>query len=1074
MRKLTLILLMFALPVVQLLAQSKTITGKVTDEKGNGIANASITVKGFNSGVTSGVDGTFSLNLPADAKFIIISSTGYVEQVAKIENQQLYNIVLKLAEIEPPIAIAYGMAKRSTFTGSASTIKSSDIQKLQTSNVTRALDGLVPGVQLSTNSGQPGSGVNIRIRGVGSINANASPLFVVDGVPYSNNVNSTDNTNNPLNFLNPSDIESISVLKDAASTSLYGSRAANGIVMITTKRGKGKTKFEIQTRYGVNTRGVPEYDVIRDPGQFLEVYWKSLKHGAMFRTTSPLSGTDAALFASQNMFSADRLNSYNPYAVPNGQYVIDPTTGKLNSNARLLYNDNWENEMLNNSIRQEYTATMSGSTEKTQYFMSLGYLDDKGIAIKTGFNRITTRLRLDQVVNNWVKTGINFSYGKSRIDNTLDASSGNNGSYANLFSFTRNIAPVYPIWTRNAQGNFVLDAKGERVYDFGDGKALSQGTRRYAAAENPRAVLDLDDYNTKTHNFIGRAYIELKPIKDFTFTFNYGTDYNSSRKTNFQNGFFGNGSAVNGRNLLTTNIIYTENINELINYKKEIDKHAIDILVGHESYSNSFQTSFGQKTQFMIPGSTELGGGATVEDAKSSEDRETLESYFTRAQYEYSNKYLISASLRRDGSSRFSPKNRWGNFWSLGLGYIISEEEFMKKADFINQLKLKASYGTNGNQDLLYAAGSANVDLSNYYPYTNQYVVNTTGSPNIILDYVGNSNISWENLGIFNIGIEFSMFDTRLNGSIEYYSRKNSNLLFPRPRATSTGVQSVPDNIGDVVNKGVDVDLNYQIVKKPDFTWSLGINFNHNRNKITKLPEENRARGIVVPNSNFKYLEGRSVYDYFIEQFAGVDPNTGLAMFYKDEIGVNGLSTGKKVVTIDVSQATRYYLDKSALPDLTGGINTQMAYKNFDLSVLTSFGIGGWIFDAPYRSLMYGGGTADIQTWHKDILNSWTPTNTNTNIPKVQEGYNAPENRSDRFLIGADYFSVRNITLGYAIPAKELEKYGLNSFRFYVVADNVYLFSKRKGLDPRQSFAGGSFNGYSPIRTLSFGINLGF
>jgi hypothetical protein len=410
------------------------------------------------------------------------------------------------------------------------------------------------------------------------------------------------------------------------------------------------------------------------------------------------------------------------------------------------------------------------------------------------------------------------------------------------------------------------------------------------------------------------------------------------------------------------------------------------------------------------------------------------------------------------------------------LGYVLSDENFMKGIGFINFLKLKAGYGTTGNEGLLYPAGTANPGGANYYPYSNQYIVATTGTANMLLDYRGNKDITWEKNRNLDIGFEATLF-RRLQLSVEYYSRDISDMLFNVPVAPSTGVQFNTRNAGTINIKGFEFDLNLTVIQKKDFRWSIGVNGNTYRTRVNAVPEEFKPTGnlpagrVGLPAANFRLAQGRDPYEYFLWSYAGVDPNNGLALYYADEMSATGSPTGNRTLTSDWSQATRYYSGKSAIPDLTGGIHTNLRYKDFDMSMITSFGIGGWTYDAPYQNLM-SSGSSDITTWHKDILKAWSPTNRNTTVPRLAEFYQNANQTSDRFLIRSDFFALRNITVGYTLPAKVVNRWGLTNLRAYVVADNILLQTRRQGLDVRQNFTGGTFNGYSPVRTISVGLNV--
>lgn len=1041
----------------QLLAQTRTITGRVTDAQGNGIPNVSVTVRGTNVGTTTGSDGAFSLAVPANGRVLVISSVGYVQQEITIADRTSFDVALSAAEqsMEEVVVTAYGTARRRTFTGSVSQVGATEIGKQQISNLTRSLEGLVPGLKSTSGSGQPGAGSDIRIRGIGSINASSSPLYVVDGQPYGGDINS----------INPADIESISVLKDAASAALYGARGSNGVIMITTKKGKGKPRFDLQARYGINDRGVPEYDVIRDPGLFLETYWETLYNEALNRAT-PLSDAAARAYASNNLFSNTvgiGGTGYNPYNVPANQ-VIDPATGKLNPNAQLLFSDDWEEAMYENRPRQEYVGTLSGSSDKTRYYVSLGYLNDKGYVVKSDFTRVTARLNLEQDINKWLRFGANGAYGNTKSNTTQEG----NTTYQNAFFYTRRVAPIYPVYLRDTsaanKGAYVYDNKGNRLYDFGNNV---MGTRKFAATENPRATLDLDIYNNKADNLSGRTFAEFSFLPDLKLTVNYGTDITSGNSISFQNPLYGNAAGANGRGTVSTSREVTTNINQLLNYNTTIaSDHNVDLLAGHESYKYVVATESGSKENFLLPYNPQLSNAVAIQSLNSAENTYAVESYFGQARYDFRSKYLLSGSFRRDGSSRFAEGRKWGTFWSVGAGYVISEETFMQGINFLNYLKLKASYGLRGNDNILYSGTTTR----NFYPFQNQYVVvNNNGDLGVRFNYMGNEEITWEKNEDLDLGMEFRALN-RLSGGFTWFRRKTFDLIFPTPIPYSRGGFDVDRNLGDMKNWGWEAELNADLVRSSDWKVRLGINATHFDNEITRLPEHLREQGLTT--GNFKLMEGKSIYDYFTYEYAGVDQKTGEALYYKDEV-VNGQPTGNKITVKKAGDATKYYLGKQATNDVYGGIDLSVQFRNFDFGVLTAYALGGYFMDAPYQALMYAGG-GDVTTWHKDIANRWTPTNANTDVPKIQSNYQEANSTSDRFLIDGSYFSIRNITLGYSLSRSLLDRFNMGNTRFYLVADNVALFSKRKGLDPRQSFAGAVFNAYAPIRTISFGINTSF
>ncbi len=555
-------------------------------------------------------------------------------------------------------------------------------------------------------------------------------------------------------------------------------------------------------------------------------------------------------------------------------------------------------------------------------------------------------------------------------------------------------------------------------------------------------------------------------LNDFKFTTNFSYDATNNNRVSWQNNQYGNAANVNGRGSVISSINSTLNFNQLLNYTKTINSdHKIGVLLGHENYNYNSGYLGGGKENFLLLNNSQLDNAVVIQSLSSYTDRYAVEGYFGNINYSYKSKYTASGSIRRDASSRFAPEHRWGTFWSTSAGYVLSEESFIKDLTFIDLLKLRASYGTRGNDDL---GNSRNY----YYAYQDQYsVTNNNGNTAIALVYKGNRDITWETRKDFNIGLDFGLFKSRLNGTIEYYHSKTQDLLFDLPLPLSTGITSQPYNIGDLKNTGIELGLNGDVIKTEDFKWNISLNASRPKNTITKLPEQFRQNGLKT--GNFNYMEGHSIYDYFTYKYAGVDPNSGEALYFKDVTDANGIVTGKTTVK-KTADATRYYTGDSAIPKFFGGIGTSITYRDFDFSIQTSYRIGGKVMDYSYRALMSGGG-GDWVNWHKDILKSWTPENKNSNIPIIKENYTYGNETSDRFLIDASYFSIQNITLGYKLPAAFVKKYKLGTIRIYAVADNVYLWAKRKGLDPRQAFNGTIESGsYSPMRTVSMGLNINF
>ena len=1035
--RLLMLLACFFFSMELVLAQTSTVTGiVVSEEDGEPVVGASVLVKGTTLGAVTDIDGKFSItNVPASAKLLQVSFVGMESREVAIKRGTAIRVVLSTnAEIlDEVMIVAYGTAKKSSFTGSAATVSSKSIEKLQVSNVSKALEGAAPGVQVAMQSGQPGSSATVRIRGIGSINSNASPLYVVDGMPYDGSISA----------INPSDIESISVLKDAASTSLYGSRAANGVIMITTKKGNSqKSKVTFDARIGVNSRGIPEYDIMKNPGEYMTTYWTVLKNqlGSGEKASTELYG---------------KLG-YNPYDCDNGA-IVD-ADGNLTT-ARLLYQDDWEKEAISNGTRQEYALTVQGGSDKSTHFLSLGYLDDEGIISNSDYSRLSLRASGDYTVNKFIKLNGSVSYARGEQNSQAISSLGN---YVNTFLFTQNVAPIYPVYAYDKSGNRLYNEDGSNIYDFGDG---TYGCRAYGSTQNVVASDAANQNQVISDNVSSRFGATVSFLKDFKIQANMGYDMVNQMQNRFQTPSFGDAAASGGRAYKYRTRSQTYTVNELLSYTKTIaDIHHLDILIGHENYKYMYNYLYNAKTKFFEEFTPEYSNAITMEDMNSYSHEYTIESYLGRLNYDYDDKYYLSASIRRDGSSRFAKDNRWGTFWSLGGSWRISKESFMENAAWVNNLTLRASYGSVGNDDIYYP----NTSTSNYYAYKTQYSVsNSDGSFAISKYYEGNPDLTWETSYNFNVGLSASLFDNLFDIDIEFFNKRTKDMLYNVPQPMSSGLSYISENALTMTNKGIEFTLGINIPMPKDMSWKWTFTGTHYKNKVTDIPEAKREDGITH-DSYYNIREGRSAWDFYYYRYAGVDEE-GHSMWYYDDTDANGNTV--LATTTDYSQADKYYIG-TALPDFQGGISTEFSWKGLDFSIAANYQLGGKIYDSMYASMMHAGNNAG-QNWHRDILNAWSETNVTSNIPVLDGDQNA-NIFSDRFLIGASFFNIRNITLGYTFPKSWLKPAAIENARVYFAADNVTLWSKRKGMDPRQYISGQSQANYSAIRSMSVGLSLTF
>ena len=992
----------------------------------------------------------------SSAGTLVISFIGMQSQEVKIKPNVKVVLTSDSEQLEEVMVVAYGTAKKSAFTGSAATIKNEKITSRQTSNVTNALAGQVAGVQTTSSTGQPGKDATVRIRGIGSISASNTPLYVVDGVPYDGEISA----------ISTSDIESMTVLKDAASNALYGARGANGVILITTKRGKtGDARVTFDAKWGVNKRGIPSYETVSDPGKFYEMAYSAIYNADLKGYAAAGDLTSANAYANKTMLSSSYLG-YQVFTVPNGEQLIG-MDGKLNPNATLGYSDgtyyykpdNWSDELFENNLRQEYNLSVSGANDKMNYYMSAGYLDDQGIVPNSGFQRYSARLKADYQVKPWLKMSgnISFTHYDSREQDTESGTSNANAFYA-----ANIMGAIYPMYIRDAEGNIMIDNRGFQRYDYGSDTNFQR--KNVIPNANPLAsyMLDLMKYSGDVVS--GKWSADIDIWGGIKAKINIGIDANNVRSTDLVNPFYGQfseTSGVGGIVSVSTQRTFSTNQQYLLTYNKTFNHiHNLDVLAGHENYNYKYQYLYGSREKIYNPNLPELNNGIMNQSNASYSQSYATEGWLFRVQYDYDGKYFGSASYRRDGSSAFHPDNRWGNFWSVGAGWLMNKESFLENQNWIDMLKFKISYGLQGNDNLLYMN-----DYRNYQPYMDQYTLTNNNSDfATTLYYKGNQDITWETSHSFNTGFDFAFWKGKLSGSIEYFSRKTTDMLYFKPVASSMGYSRFPENVGSMINRGVELDLNSNIFDTKDLTWDINFNLTHFKNKVLELAPE--LNGQLIDGSRI-YREGESMYQLYLPKYAGVDPETGESLWALTEPNEKGETT-----TTSYSEASSHrFMTGDILPKVYGGFGTSLTFKGFDFSIAFAYQLGGRILDYTYQSLM----STDAQgsAWHVDMLNAWTPENKNTNVPRMNVNDIYVSYSSDRWLTSSNYLSLQNITFGYTLPKNWTRKLQVEGVRLYFVADNVALLTARKGLDPRQGYVA-SDNVYSPIRTISGGSSLNF
>ena len=1020
-----------------LLAQHKQVTGTVTGTDGKPVAGATVVVEGTSIGTSTNLQGKYSLSAPATGT-LIFSFIGCEDAKVAINGKSVVDAKLKDSSkaIDDVIVVAYGTAKKESFTGSVAVVGSEEIEKRVVSNVTKALEGQVPGLTATSGSGQPGSGSTISIRGFGSISANSEPLYVVDGVAYGGSISA----------INPDDIESISVLKDASAGALYGARGANGVIVITTKRGKeGTVDVNLKATLGVSQRAIPRYDLVNQR-EFVELNWQGLYNDAYF--TGGYSDAAARQYAS-SMLSGVLGANYNPFKNYTWDTLVDPTTGKVHADAKSAWNEDWLDEAENSAaFRQEYQASIAGGNQFHRGSMSISYTNEDGTLRTTKFQRYTGRVSYDTNPKHWFKGGMNANFAHTKTNATQYSGS----SALNVFYTAQLMAPIYPVYKKDANGNDVLDANGNRVWDYGENGSRPQNQNSHCIA----GLYD-DPYNYTSESVSARAYITLGSdddkagfLKGLKGSINFGMDYLTTNAMQYMNPHYGN-QASNGGLIYRTNTSYmTFTLNELISYDRTFGRHEVSAMVGHEFYRDDYSYLEASRSG-LAEGIFEVVG-ATINSAESSSRTHRIESVFARAKYGFDDRYYLDASWRTDGSSRFAPKTRWGHFWSVGASWRISQEKFLKDVDWLDNLTLRVSYGVQGNEG-----------LDTYYGWQGYYGVYSTGSDiGYAVGQLANESLRWEKNANLNVGLEGSFLKNRLNFSVEYYNRKTTDMLLERPMAFSTGFDSYLDNCGSMRNTGWEMTVSGVLINTKTVRWDLTLMGSTMKNTVLELTPETPE----IVEGSYITTPGHAYRSYYLPKFAGVDPATGAALYYAKD------KDGKEYITDNTAAASaNRYIMGSRTPDLFGSIGTTLAVKGFDLSVLATYSIGGKVLDGTYSSTMnpfyYG------ETFHRDLLNAWKTPGQVTSVPRVEIG--SSQITSDRFLIDASYFAIKNVTLGYTLPKKACNAIGMKSIRIFVSADNLALFTHMKGMNPTYTTYGasGAYT-YNPSRSFVGGLDIKF
>jgi TonB-linked SusC/RagA family outer membrane protein len=1164
---------------VQAFAQS-AVSGKVTDEAGEPCVGANVLIKGTTTGTMTDLDGNYSLTDVRKGAILVFSSIGYTSQEVRLGSSSVVNVVLKSDAdfLNEVVIVGYGTAKRKDLTGSLTQIDNKLIASQNSSSATKALEGAVPGIVYASVDGQPGNDAGLRVRGLGSTNVGASnALVIIDGVPAQGD--------NPLSNMNQEDIASITVLKDAASTAIYGSRGANGVILVTTKRGdSGRTKISFQARAGWNTVGSYKVGQVDNAAGIYEYLWQSIynsyRYGvngagpALNKETGEyytnignpnVSHDAAAEFASQHLFNYIGLNdsfgrnmlgNYMAYNVPGATYTPDGTgssasstmtgaylvgtDGKINPNASLLYDDTYADALLKTGFRQQYDLSASGGSDKEDHYLSLGYLTDPSYVPNSRFERITGRANINVNLFKWLKVGANVGYTRSRTNyqGTYWAARNSGSNQGNITRYVNGHTPIVPFYAHDAEGNYIYDKNGDKVRNYlynSTYSPLGQTGNNYGSTDIMYAM-DNDIREDLTSTLNTRTYIEIPFLDHFTFRTDFAYDKINRTTTVYYNGTTGRAASIGGYFGKRMNDIEVMNLQHRLTYNQDFGKHHVDAMALFEDSDWEQQTvNWGSADEF-IPGFLAAGnfvgryyGAGSAPTPGYGHDIERMRSWLGRANYIFADKYYVSGSVRRDGSSKFRKENRWGTFWSVGAGWRFTEESFMQdlRDSWLNNGKLRASYGVIGNQN---GIGRYQTYRTWGYSTTYQTTNNGTGRPTgdsykLSMGGLVNTQLTWEETKTFDVGLDLTLFN-RIDLTFDWYNRVTGNSQFNQPVSyLAMGQTTLPRNIAELTNRGIELDINADIIRTKDIRWNVAFNITHYTTKLTDLPDDAiPAHAEGLPDGTWEdnqgswasaggsqqaanvYLRGigRDWFNLYMYKYAGVDQNSGLPMYFHRVTEADHAAgkykdteVGGSVKTTNYANASKYEVG-SAIPTFQGGFNTSFSYKNFYVNAQFAYQIGGKFFSRNYAEYLYN--VVDAQMYRmmfvsKDVKgNTWTPNNTGAGFP--MQWYPAGENSyfsgtsanggnwsfTDESLFSASYLRLKNLTLGYNVSKSLLNKLRIDkvvsNIKVFASSDNLFILSAAKAIDPTMSASGGynDVDSYTfpNMRTYTIGINLDF
>ena len=1091
--KLTWLLTLFMAFVMQFsFSQEKTVTGTVTTmEDGLPLPGASVIVKGTSRGQQTDFDGNYSIKAN-QGDVLVISYVGMKNTEVEIGAANIYSVSLELDNsLDEVVVVGYSKTTKESFTGTAAVVNMEGIDDKVVSNVTAALRGEVAGVNVITRSGQPGASAEVRIRGFGSINGNQLPLYIVDGAPLSGT--------NVLQSINPADIESMTVLKDAAATSIYGSRGANGVILITTKQGKvGQSRISVDVTTSVTTLFLPEYDIIESAEEYIEISWEALRNNAILNGVADPNG-----YATNNLYgTAAGINDiYNIWNVP-GNQLINSATGRFNPGVGRRFNPtSFREAAFGTGMRTEANLQFSGGNETTKFAASLGYLDDQGYALNSNYTRYTTRLNLEHKATDWLTIAGNMAWTGAR--NTNSGNSGSSGSSANPFAIANTTPAIYDVFLRDLGGNLVPDnIFGGSQFDYGDVSG-----RRAWNATNAIGVATYDLDQTDITTLLGNFNLNAKITDWLSFEMRYSGQFDQRLVASRNNPYYGGASNVGGSLFLNDDLSTVQNFLQLMRFQNSYGDHDVELFVAHESTEDRFRRSSGAGERAILPGTLDLSQYTTpLGVANTFRLGWTLDSYFSGLNYDYADKYFLTASVRRDGSSRFR-NDQWGTFGSVGLGWIMTKENFMSNISFLDFFKLKGSFGVIGDVGTGRLNGfqlfSINQTPDGAYSFTRSSTL-------------ANESLTWETSNIYQVGFESTFFDGKLSVDVDYYDKTTTDLFFDENLPPSSSFQTIRYNGGELRNNGLEFTVNAKIIENDNFRFSVNLNGETFNNEVTQMPVSivNGEKPIFDNNSNT--AEGQSQFDWYMREWAGVNPANGEALWYQyyEDANDNGIfdtgenSTGegfpidvdgdnisdnqsgtlyeyqqlnpsgniRRTTTNTYSDATQVFTGKSAIPDVRGGFRLNFGLKNFEIAAQFSYSMGGYTLDRGYQVLM-DNNLIGADNFHTDIRNAWNQPGDITNVPRTSANFNQDgqqNSTSTRFLTKSDFFSLNNVSVSYRLPMDVVEAMGMESFSLTLTGDNLMFLSQRDGLNPSTAVGTTNSGIFMPATVFSLGAKIQF